>query len=227
VAVVGALLWGWRHELATFQLPVAAASPPTQVREALARQRQARIADVYGFHAGGTADLSPLRYADVAVEVAAGRAHVLAVVEADGVVTWRAERAQLSYVGREVFQMAPCSVALWCADGREFENLRTVLLVLFRRADAAAAGDADGLARLVAERYAGAGGREALLARLAAGRGVPGPVSHLRAWQIRVERDRVEVGEDADVEVAAGIERRRARYTLVRDGERWRFSDGL
>ena len=222
VAIVGAIGWGFRREILTFQ-PVAAASVATQVREALAHQPRASIPDVYGFSSGGTAELSAVRFADVAVQEDAGRARVLAVVEADGVVTWRSERAQLAYVGREAFQMTPCKIALWCADGQQFAGLRSVLLALFRREDAAAAGDAEGLAHLVADRYVGPGGRDGVLARLAAAGGKPGPVSHVRGWQIRVERDRAEVGEDYEVDGAP----RRARYSLVREAERWRFTDGL
>jgi hypothetical protein len=227
VLVVGGALWTFRREVSTLQLPVATASPATQVREALAHQTRASIPDVYGFHSGGTAALSTVRYSDVAVQAEGGRASVLAVVEAEGVVAWRAERAGLTYVGREAFQMTSCAIALWCADGQQFANLRAVLAALFRRADAVASGDAGALTRLVAERYTGAGGRETVLSRIAAAGGRPGPVAHVRAWQIRVERDRAEVGEDLEVEGAGDAGQRRGRYTLVREGERWRFSDGL
>jgi hypothetical protein len=47
-------------------------------------------------------------------------------------------------------------------------------------------------------------------------------------WQVRVERDRAQVGED--YEVRAGQrppERRRARYTLALQDDRWLFVDGL
>ena len=227
-AAAAFLLWHYRAQLGAIDLPIAAAGPEAQVKEALRHQDRASLADVYGFHAGGTAELRPVRFGDVAVSAADGRAQVVAVVEAQGQVVWRAERADLAYVGRETFRMTPCSIALWCADGQQFERLRGVLIALFRRADAAAAGDPEAEARLASDAYAAPGGKPALLARLADRAREPAPEFHVRAWQIRVERDRAVVGEDRELAGAAGgIERRREVYTLAREGERWRFVDGL
>jgi len=227
-AAVAFLLWRYRAELGAIDLPIAAAGPEAQVKEALRHQDRASLADVYGFHAGGTAELKPVRFADVTVSAADGRAQVVAVVEAQGQVVWRAERADLAYVGRETFRMTPCSIALWCADGQQFERLRGVLSALFRRADAAAGRDAEAAARLASQDYAGPGGRAALLSRLAERARAPEREFHVRAWQIRVERDRAVVGEDQDLPGATGgTEHRREVYTLVREGERWRFVDGL
>lgn len=226
VLVTAFLLWRYRAELAGLNLPIAAAGPETQVKEALAHQPRAALADVYGFRAGGTADLQEVRFGDVTVSVDQGKASVLAVVEARGTVVWRAEKAELSYVGREAFRMTPCTIALWCGDGEQFARLRGVLTALFRRVDAAAARDAQAEARLVSAAYAGPGGKAALVERL--GRELPSAGdSHVRAWQIRVERERAQVGEDYELVTGGGRERRRALYTLVREGERWLFVDGL
>ena len=123
-------------------------APPSRARTARG------IPDVYGFRAGGIASLRQLRYADVAVNVEDARARVIAVVDAEGDVSWRDETARLSYVGREVFGMTPCRVALWCGDGRQFAQLRGVLATLFRRHDAFNAGDLDAYGHLVSDRYA-------------------------------------------------------------------------
>jgi len=228
VAVVAFLIWRNWGALTSFDLPIAAAGAETQVKEALAHQDRAALADVYGFMAGGTAQLQPVRFGDVTVSVDQGKARVLAVVEARGRVVWRGEKADLSYVGRESFGMTRCKIALWCADGEQFARLRGVLTALFRRTDAAATRDVASAGRVVSDGYAGPGGKPALLARLGRDFQAPAPRVHVRAWQIRVERDRAQVGEDYDVVEAGGAgERRRALYSLVLEGDRWRFVDGL
>ena len=147
VAVTAAVIWAYREQIQRFDLPIAAASPEKQVREALHHQDRAHLADVYGFKSGGTAELYPVRFADVSVAADGGRARVVAVVEAEGQVAWRAERASLSYVGRERFEMTPCGIALWCGDGQQFAALRAVLSMLFRRADAVNGRDVEACAR--------------------------------------------------------------------------------
>lgn len=230
LALAAALvLWRYWDRIAGADLAISAASPETQVREALRHQERAQLADVYGFKSGGTAELVPVRYADVAVSAEGDRARVLAVVEAEGRVTWRDQRAALSYVGREAFGMTRCSIALWCGDGQQFARLRGVLTALFRRADAFDGRDAEAYGRLVSEAYAGPGGRPAVLARLARelAAGEPARVRVL-GWQVRVERDRAEVGEDHELRSGEGApERRRARYTLALEDDRWRFVEGL
>jgi hypothetical protein len=229
VAAAALALWAARDRLAAVNLPVAVASPETQVKEALAHQQRAHLADVYGFKSGGTAELYPVRFADVVVQSDGDAARVLAVVEAEGRVTWRDDRADLTYVGREAFGMTRCRIALWCGDGEQFARLRGVLLTLFRRVDAFHAGDADAYARLVSDRYAGDGGRAALLARVV-GDLAAGPPARVRvvAWQIRVERDRAIVGEDYELRLGDDAPRTlRARYTLALEGERWLIVDGL
>ncbi len=230
-AAAALALWAGWDRLSRVDLPIAAASVETLVREALRHQDRALLNDVYGFKSGGTAELLPVRFSDVTVAPAPDGtlARVVAVGEAEGRVTWRDEHAALSYVGREAFSMTPCSIALWCGDGRQFEALHGVLTALFRREDAFNGRDAEAYARLVGDGYAGPGGRAALLRRVADDL-ARGPAARVRiqAWQIRVERDRAEVGEDYEIAVEGRPPARlRARYTLGRDGERWRFVDGL
>ena len=198
-----------------------------QIRAALAAQDRAHLSDVYGFHAGGTVELAPVRYAEVVTSLEGGRATVVAVLDGDGRVAWRDEVAKLSYVGRERFHMKPCSIALWCAEGDQFDRLRGVLLALFRRHDAVAARDADGLARLLAAGYADRGEERAEAARRVAREVAQAAQERIVAWQIRVERDGAEVGEDADVGRGGEPPRRERRvYRLAREGERWVFVAG-
>lgn len=206
----------------------AVTSPETQVREALAAQRHAALPDVYGFRAGGTAQLRDVRYGDVQVAVEDGKARVVAVVEAEGRVVWREEQARLGYIGREAFTLSPCTAAGWCADGQQFARLRGVLAVLFRRADALAAGDVDAHARLVSERFAEAGGKASAVARLrAAAEESAGGTVRVLGWQIRVERDTASVGEDLELErPGAPSEARRAVYGLALEGAHWRIVSG-
>jgi hypothetical protein len=151
------------------------------------------------------------------------------MLDGEGRVTWRDQQAKLRYLGRERFRMRPCKIALWCGDGEQFERLRGVLQALFRRHDAASAGDGAALARLVSDRYSDAGeDRPQVLVRL--GREVR-PESPARArivaWQIRVERDRAEVGEEYEIEAGGRTQPARNRYTLAWDGDRWTFVAGL
>lgn len=205
----------------------AVTSPETQVKEALARQVKARLGDVYGYSAGGSLVLDPLRYADVAVQVEGKRARVLAVVDANGEVSWKGGRATLAYVGREPFAMTPCSAAGWCADGAQFQKLRAALAVLFRRLDAFERGDLDIYARIVSERFPG--GKPALLARLRKDlSGAPARRLSVKAWQIRVERDTATVGEDYELTVGdAAPQALRARYELRWEDGRFRIVSGL
>lgn len=223
------LLWAFWGRIARLGADAfSTRSPEAQVREALLHQPTARLDDVYGFRAGGTAELGGIRYGDVAVRVEDGRARVLAMVQAEGSVAWRDERARLGYVGREAFGMTPCPIALWCGDGRQFANLRAVLAVLFRRADAIRAGDAGAWTALLSDRYEGEGGRAAAAAAIArelAAR--PRPDVRIVAWQIRVERGGAEVGEDDEVRLPGlAPSRRRARLDLRLEGDRWRIVSG-
>ena len=227
--LAAAAAWHWRAALVDLGSGVALQSPETQVRQALANQVRAHLEDVYGFKAGGTLELVPVRYAEVVPVVEGNRATVVAVLDAEGKAVWRDQSAHVSYVGRERFHMKPCKIALWCAEGDQFARLRAVLRALFRHQDAVRAGDAAAVLALAADDYRdGPVDRAALPAALA--RELPGPRPDVRvtAWQIRVEGDAAEVGEDYEAEGPGGKPRAlRARYRLERRGERWAFVSGL
>lgn len=225
-AVAGVLLWRTLYHADFAEWRGALQSPESQVHTALAHQTRAALNDVYGFKAGGTVELDTVAYGDVVVSIDGQRATVTARLDADGRVRWREERAKISYLGREQFHMKPCSIALWCAEGDQFTRLRGVLTTLFRREDAFNAGDADAYGRLLAAGYPD---RDAVLARLRADFG-PGPQAkvRIRAWQIRVDRDTGEAGEDYDIKVGDGDWKPlRARYDLRREGDRWVIAGGI
>ncbi|MGA8892574.1 MAG: nuclear transport factor 2 family protein, partial [Anaeromyxobacteraceae bacterium] len=97
---------------------------------------------------------------------------------------------------------------------------------LFRRLDATRAGDPAAALALAADDYRdGPTDRAALEARLRSEAGTPRPDLKARAWQIRVDRDGAEVGED--LEDASGGRPVRTRYRLERRGERWVFVSGM
>jgi hypothetical protein len=179
----------------------------------------------------------PVRYSDVVPDVEGDRATVVALLDAEGTAVWRDQSARVSYIGREQFHMRPCKIALWCAEGDQFARLRAVLRTLFRRLDAARAGEAATLVALAAPDYRdGDGDRTALEARLRRELASPRPGLEVKAWQIRVDRDSAEVGEDyvdPDVRHRGGRQgdrgeaALRARYRLERRGERWVFTSGL
>ncbi|HVP68281.1 MAG TPA: nuclear transport factor 2 family protein [Anaeromyxobacteraceae bacterium] len=227
-AAAAAALWAFRGELASVGSSLSLESPETQVRGALAHQNRAHLEDVYGFGAGGTLELVPVRYTDVVPVVEGNRATVVAMLDAEGRVKWRERIAEVSYLGRERFHMKPCSIALWCGEGDQFAQLRGVLRALFRRLDAVEGRDPAAYAALVADDYADAGlDRRALLERLRAELAASPRSERVLRWQIRVDRDGAEVGEDREVEEANGSRPARARYRLVRRGERWLFAAGL
>jgi hypothetical protein len=204
-------------------------SPETQIRKALTAQTRAQVDDVYGFRAGGTVELSPVRFEDVAPEVQGGRATVVAMVSAEGRAAWRDQAAAVVYLGRERFHMKPCAIALWCGEGDQFDRLRGVLTALFRRHDAWQTRDPEAYGRLLAPSYQDRGeDRAAAAARLARTLAVDPPRARVLGWQIRVERDQAEVGEDVELAQAGGERRRERRlYRLARQGERWLFVAGV
>ena len=230
VLLVGLVLGaGWWLRDATPRLAGAVADPETRVRAALARQRSLHLSDVYGFDAGGTLELEPVRFGDLAITVDGERARVVAMVEGEGVIDWRRGRIRVGYIGREKFSMTPCDIGGWCADGRQLAELKRVLPLLFRRIDAFNGRDADAYGRLVGEGYRGPGGRAAVLAQLGRDLG-HGPAATLTvtAWQLRVEPGRVVVGEDERVRVGSGPEATlRARFELGEENGRWVILDGL
>ena len=189
--------WFWRAELLDAGSGLSLQSPENQVRQALAHQDRAHLEDVYGWKAGGTLELTPVRYSEVVPVVEGERATVVAQLDAEGRAVWRDQAAAVSYIGREQFHMKPCKIALWCAEGDQFARLRAVLRTLFRRLDAARAGDVAAQVALAADDYReGATDRAGLTARLRIESASPRPSLRVRAWQIRVDRDGAEVGED-------------------------------
>jgi hypothetical protein len=126
--------------------------------------------------------------------------------------------------------MKPCAIALWCANGEQFAHLRGVLTVLFRRADAFNTRDVDAYGRILSPTYADRGrDRAQLLAQIGADfRASPPARVSVRGWQLRVERDIAEAGEDYDLTMGEGPPRRlRALYQLRREGDRWLITAGL
>jgi hypothetical protein len=220
--------WIWRAELLDAGSGVTLQSPETQVRQALAHQVRAHLEDVYGWKAGGTLELVPVRYSEVVPVVEGDRATVVAQLEAEGKAVWRDQSADVSYIGREQFHMKPCKIALWCAEGDQFGRLRAVLRTLFRRLDAARGGDAAAQLALAADDYRdGATDRAGLAARLARESSGPRPDLRVHGWQIRIDRDGAEVGEDYEAGSDGEARAHRARYRLERRGERWVFASGL
>ncbi len=229
-AAAAGAAWFWRAELLSAGSSAALESPETQVRKALAAQGRAHLEDIYGWKAGGTLELVPVRYSDVVPDVEGDRATVVALLDAEGKAVWRDQAASVSYIGREQFHMKPCKIALWCAEGDQFSRLRAVMRTLFRRLDGARGGDAAAVASLAAPDYReGDTDRAALEARLRAELVQPRPELRVTGWQIRVDRDSAEVGEDyVDAEPGKSGDRTfRARYRLERRGERWMFTSGL
>jgi hypothetical protein len=228
-AAAATAAWHWRADLMDAGSAATLQSPETQVRQALAAQGRAHLEDIYGWKAGGTLELVPVRYEEVVPDVEGSRATVVAVLDAEGKAVWRDQSATVSYIGREQFHMKPCKIALWCAEGDQFARLRAVLRTLFRRFDAARGGEPAALASLAADDYRdGSTDRAALDDRLRRELASPRPDLRVKGWQIRVERDVAEVGEDFEVvEQGGGVRHQRSRYRLERRGERWVFTSGL
>jgi hypothetical protein len=214
-----------RDRLGALHPGALATSPETQVRTSLA----ARAAGTLPLAPGGEATLSRIVFADVTALAEGDEARAVAIADADGRVPVLGRDATLSYVGREALVLDRCGPGRWCPRGPLLPALAGVLAALVRRAEAFDRGDASAYADLVSDTWPGPGGKPAVLARLRADL-AEGPRARLAviAWQIRVERDRAEVGEDAEVSMGGGPPARvRGRYVLVRSGERWLVADGL
>lgn len=203
-------------------------SAETQIRRALSAQERAHLGDVYGFRSGGVAELSSVRFADVVVEAEGGRATVVAMLTAEGRVSWRDQSASLAYLGRERFHVARCAAG-WCAEGDQFDRLRGVLLALFRRHDAQQRRDVPAYQALLAAGYRdGDEDRAAAGRRLAASLPRVEGAARVLAWQIRVDRFSAEVGEDVEVSLPGAAPRReRHVYRLALEGDRWGFVGGV
>ncbi len=217
---------GWGHLV---RCGARVQSPESAIHRALAGQGRAHLSDVYGFHGGGTVELHDVRFDDVVASVERERATVVAMLTAEGRAVWRDQEAKLGYVGRERFHMKPCTIAVWCGEGDQFDHLRGVLLALFRRHDAFERADLPAYERLVADGYRdGAEDRAGVVRRLAAELAGPAARARVVGWQIRVERDGADVGEDLEVKGEGGRARReRHVYRLARVAERWVFTSGL
>ncbi|MGB8931600.1 MAG: nuclear transport factor 2 family protein [Anaeromyxobacteraceae bacterium] len=202
-------------------------SPETAIRRALAATPGE---DVSGARADGGLRLERLRFIDPVVRADGARAEVVAVADAYGTVKWRGLPVRLTYLGRERFTMVRCQGAGWCTQGPRLPRLAALLAVLSRRADALDGGDADVYRELIADDYRGAdGGKPALLRRLAADLGAAPRARFVPiAWQVRIERETAQVGEDYEIGVGVGpLRRLRARLDLREDGGRWRITGGL
>lgn len=185
-------------------------------------------------HASASGDvplrLDRVRFSDLIVDAREAGAEVVGIADADGEVAWRGQPVALAYLGRERFTMVRCAGEGWCVEGERLPRLAAVVAVLSRRAAAFADADAEAYRPLVADGYQGAeGGKAELLRRLAADLAAP-PRARLRplAWQVRVERETAQVGEDYELQVGDAPARRlRARLDLREEGGRWRFTGGL
>ncbi|HTP28824.1 MAG TPA: nuclear transport factor 2 family protein [Anaeromyxobacteraceae bacterium] len=219
--------WLWWSRVASCAALIQ--SPEEQIRKGLAGQDHARLDDVCGPHAGGTAELHSMRFDDISPMVEGSRATVAVMLTANGRVRWREGEARFAYSGRERFHMNPCSLGHWCSDGGQFDRLRGVLLALVRRRDALERGDVEAHAGLLSDHYRDRGeDRLAARHRLARELAQPLPRPRLLNWQIKIERETALVGEDAESSVQGEAPTRVRRvYRLERQGERWLFAGGV
>jgi hypothetical protein len=227
-AAAALLVAAWLLTGGTTTLRSLVESPETGIRRALATPVRPEPRAVPG--TGATVRIDRVKFADLVITAAASRTEVVAVADADGVVAWRGKEVALAYVGRERLAMARCPAAGWCVEGELLPRLAPLLSVLARRADAFADAEAEGYRPLVSDGYRGPeGGKPELLRRLAADFGAsPRARFQPRAWQIRIERDSAQVGEDYEIQVGSGEARRlRGRFELRDDGGGWRFTAGL
>lgn len=219
---------GWLALRGTGALRSMVESPETGIRRALAKDDERAPRAVPGVDA--TLRLERIGFKDLLVTVSDGGAQVVAVADGDGSATWRGHEIGVSYVGRERVSMIPCRERGWCRAGEPAPRLSSLLALLVRRAAAFDDADPAPYRELVAADYRGPeGGRAALLERVAADLAAK-PRAHLRpiAWQIRIERDTAQVGEDYELRVGAGDGRRlRARLSLRDEGGRWWITGGL
>lgn len=200
-------------------------SPETGIRRALAAQGAEPISA-----AGAEGRIERLRFTDLLVAADGARAEVVAVADAEGTVAWRGLEVRLTYLGRERFAMVRCPGAGWCAEGSRLPRLTALLSVVARRAGAIDDGRPGEYRSLVSDAYRGPeGGKPELLRRLAADLGAPPRARYApRAWQVRIERDTAQVGEDYAIGLGTGPMRPlRARLDLREQGGAWLITGGL
>jgi hypothetical protein len=203
-------------------------SPETGIRRALSAAGGPGPSALPG--SAATLRIDRVRFTDLLVSASGPAAEVVAVADADGSVEWRARAVAISYVGRERLRAVRCPGAGWCVDGERLPRLASLLSVLARRADAFDDADAERYGPLVAEDYAGQeGGKPELLRRLAQDLAARPRARFLPiSWQVRIERETAQVGEDYEIALGgAGARRLRARLDLRDEGGRWRITGGL
>lgn len=202
-------------------------SPESGIRRVLAEPAGSGPAPIPG--SAATLRIDHVRFSDLLVSAAGAGAEVVAVADAEGGVAWRGREIPVSFVGRERVRMVRAAAGEWRVDGDRLPRLASLLTVLARRADAFDDADAGRYRPLVADDYAGPGGKEGLLGRLARDLAAT-PRARFRpiSWQVRIERETAQVGEDYEIAVgAAGVRRLRARLDLRDEGGRWRITGGL
>jgi hypothetical protein len=199
-------------------------SPETGIRRALASGAAGGAPEA----SGGIRKLA-VRYRDPVVTSLAAAAEVVVVADAEGEVDLLGRPVAVSYLGRERLRMVRCRAG-WCVEGERLPRLTAVLGLLRRRAEAFDRADAAAYGALVDDAYRGAeGGKPELLRRLAADLGAS-PRARLRplAWQVRIERETAQVGEDYEIAIGGAPARRlRARLDLREADGGWRFTGGL
>lgn len=202
-------------------------SPETGIRRILSEPVRTAPADLPGTTA--TLRVDRIRFADLLISATGPAAEVVAVADVDGVVAWRGREVAVGYVGRERLRLVRCPGAGWCVDGERLPRLSALLSTLVRRADAFDDADAERYRPLVADDYAAEGGKAALLRRLEGDlAATPRAAFRPLSWQVRIEREGAQVGEDYEIALGGGGARRlRARLELRDEGGRWRITGGL
>jgi hypothetical protein len=200
-------------------------SPETGIRRALAAAGAEAVSA-----AGAEVRIERLRFTDLLVNADGARAEIVAVADAEGTVAWRGLPVRLTYLGRERFAMVRCPGAGWCAQGSRLPRLTSLLSAVARRAEAFDDGHSGEYRALVSDDYRGPeGGKPELLRRLAADLGAPPRARYVPlAWQVRIERDTAQVGEDYAIGLGTGPMRQlRARLDLREQGGHWLITGGL
>jgi hypothetical protein len=202
--------------------------PEAGARRVLAAAREAPAVPLPGGE--GTFRVDRVRFAEPVVRADGARAEVTVVAEGEGTVALRGAEVRVGLVAQERIPMASRPGGGWAIAGPALLPRTTSLLaVLCRRAAAFDDAAPERYGPLVDEGYRGAdGGREGLLRRIAADLGAL-PRARLRpvAWQLRLEREEAEVGEDYEIAAGGPPRRLRARFRLREGSGGWTFTEGL